>query len=114
MKIAVVGSRGIKSVDLEKYLPKECDEIVSGGAKGVDQCAAEYARRKQIKLTEFFPQYEKYGRAAPIRRNDQIVEYADQVIAFWDGVSKGTLSVIKHCEKTNTPHQVINFSNEES
>ncbi len=114
MKVAVIGSRTIEEVDLEKYLPKECDEIVSGGAKGVDQCAAEYARRKQIKLTEFFPKYEKYGRAAPIRRNYQIVEYADQVLAFWDGVSKGTLSVIKHCEKTNTPHKVINFSNEGS
>ena len=113
MKIAVVGSRGIETVDLEKYLPKECDEIVSGGAKGVDQCAAEYARRKQIKLTEFFPQYEKYGRAAPIRRNYQIVEYADQVLAFWDGTSKGTLSVIKYCEKTNTPHRVVTLWSEQ-
>ena len=110
MKVAVIGSRGIESVDLEEYLPKECDEIVSGGAKGVDRCAAAFAKEKGMKLTEFFPQYERYGRAAPIRRNYQIVEYADEVLAFWDGASKGTLSVIKHCEKTNTPCTIIRFS----
>ena len=43
MKTAVIGSRGIAFVDLTKYLPEGTDEIVSGGAKGVDACAAEYA-----------------------------------------------------------------------
>ena len=44
-------------------------EIVSGGAKGVDSLAREYAERKGIKLTEFIPEYKSYGRAAPIVRN---------------------------------------------
>ena len=48
-----------------------------------------------------------YGRAAPIVRNKQIVEYADEVIAFWDRRSKGTLSVIQYCKKTNTPCVII-------
>ena len=107
MKIAVIGSRGIKTINLTPYLPPECDEIVSGGAIGVDTCAATYARMHGLKLTEFLPLYEKYGRSAPIVRNKQIVDYADEVIAFWDGVSKGTLSVIRYCEKTNTPYRVI-------
>ena len=41
MKIAVIGSRGLKVNDLEKYLPKEVTEIVSGGARGIDTCARE-------------------------------------------------------------------------
>ena len=106
MKIAVVGSRNITISDIGKYL-SECDEIVSGGAVGVDTCAAKYAERNGIKLTVFLPQYNKYGRAAPIMRNKEIVDYADRVIAFWDGRSRGTLSVIKYAQKTHKKCEVI-------
>ena len=98
MKIAIVGSRGISEINIGDYVSTD-DEIVSGGAAGVDRCAAEYAKKNGIKLVEFLPQYELYGRAAPIKRNQEIVDYADKVIAFWDGASRGTLSVIKYAKK---------------
>ena len=106
MKIAIVGSRKINNVDIAPFV-SEGDEIVSGGAKGVDACAAEYARTKGLTLTEFLPQYSLYGRAAPIVRNREIVDYADRVIVFWDGSSKGTLSVINYAEKIGKDHTVI-------
>jgi len=106
MKIAIVGSRHATVANMDKYIP-ECEEIISGGAAGIDSCAAEYARKNKIKLTVFMPQYERYGRAAPIIRNKSIVDYADKVIAFWDGSSRGTLSVIKYAEKTRKPCEVI-------
>ena len=106
MKIAVIGSRSITEIDLKPYI-STFDEIVSGGAKGIDSCAAEYARKNNIKLTEFLPEYSKYGKAAPIIRNKKIVDYADEVIAFWDGKSKGTLSVIKYAEKSKKPCKII-------
>ena len=106
MRIAIIGSRNVKSVNLGDFV-SPLDEIVSGGAKGVDSCAAEYARLHGLKLTEFLPQYELYGRGAPIVRNKQIVDYADKVIAFWDGSSKGTLSVIKYAEKTHKECVVV-------
>ena len=99
MKIAIIGSRTLEVKNFGDYLPEGVSEIVSGGAKGIDACAAEYAHSNSLKLTEFLPEYDKYGRAAPIVRNKTIVEYADLVLAFWDGKSKGTLSVIKYCEK---------------
>ena len=108
MKIAVVGSRKITVADIGAYI-SDCDEIVSGGAVGVDSLAAEYARENKIKLTLFLPQYERYGRGAPIKRNQEIVDYADKIIAFWDGHSKGTLSVIKYAEKKGKPCEVIRF-----
>lgn len=43
MKIAVIGSRGLRVNNLEKYLPKNTTEIVSGGAIGIDTCAKNYA-----------------------------------------------------------------------
>lgn len=107
MKVAVVGSRNLTNIELERYISEDVEEIVSGGAVGVDLCAAEYAVRKGIKLTEFLPQYERYGRAAPIVRNKNIVDYSDKVIVFWNGTSKGTQSVIKYAKKIGKPLEVI-------
>jgi len=100
MKIAIIGSRGLKIDGLGEYVPKECTEIVSGGARGVDECAARYAKENGLKLTEFLPEYNRFGRGAPLKRNLQIIEYADEVIALWDGISKGTKYVIDQCEKS--------------
>lgn len=107
MKVAIIGSRTLTVSNLQDYLPPDTDEIVSGGAKGIDACAREYALSHRIKLTEFLPEYEKYGKAAPLKRNRQIVEYADEVIAFWDGVSKGTAQVISSCRKLNKKVRVV-------
>ena len=106
MKIAVVGSREISVVDIGKHI-SEAQEIVSGGAKGVDLCAEKYAKENGIKLTLFLPKYERYGRAAPIIRNKEIVDYSDKIIVFWNGSSKGTLSVINYARKTGKPCEII-------
>ena len=99
MKIAVIGSRGLIVRDLENYLPAETTEIVSGGARGVDTSARFYARKNGLKLTEFLPDYEKYGKIAPLMRNLEIIDHADEVYAFWDGVSRGTKYVIENCRR---------------
>ncbi len=107
MKVAVIGSRNITVENLGDYLPENTTEIVSGGAKGVDICAREYAVENGIKLTEFLPDYARYRRGAPLKRNIQIIEYADTVLAFWDGESRGTKFVIDTCEKTGKEVKVI-------
>lgn len=101
MKIAVIGSRNLTVDNLENYLPENVTEIVSGGAMGIDKCARNYAVENNLKLTEFLPEYEKYGRRAPLVRNLQIIDYADRVIAFWDGESHGTKFVIENCKRLN-------------
>ena len=99
MKVAVIGSRGLSVSDLGRYLPENTTEIVSGGAKGVDTSAREYALAHGIKLTEFLPEYTRFGRGAPLKRNITIIEYSDIVLAFWDGKSRGTKFVIDNCRK---------------
>lgn len=106
MKVGIVGSRGVVAQGLERFVFWG-DEIVSGGAKGVDQCAADYARAHGLKLTEFLPQYERYGRAAPLIRNREIVEYADKLVVFWDGHSKGTHFVIQYAARIGKPCEVV-------
>ena len=106
MKVAVIGSRGLRVDHLEDYLPEGVTEIVSGGARGIDTCAKNYALEHDLKLTEFLPEYSRYGRGAPLRRNITIIEYADLVLAFWDGKSSGTKFVIDNCKKRNIPVEV--------
>ena len=106
MKVAVICSRELWIDDLGKYLPEDTTEIVSGGARGVDTCAKNYAVRNNIKLTEFLPEYDKYGKIAPLLRNNEIIEYADMVLAFWDGKSRGTYYVISKCKELNKPFRV--------
>ncbi len=106
MKIAIIGSRNLGVIGLEKFLPKNVTEIVSGGARGVDACAREYAQTHGIRLTEFLPDYNRYGRTAPLKRNLEIIAYAEMVLAFWDGKSRGTKYVIDNCKKQGVPIKV--------
>lgn len=106
MKIAIAGSRNILKIDLAPHV-RDAEEIISGGAKGVDTLAAEYAKAHGIKLTEILPDYARYGRGAPIKRNYEIVDCADRVVVFWDGKSRGTYSVIKYAEKVGKPCEVV-------
>ena len=103
MKVAIIGSRNLLVNDLQNYLPEDVTEIVSVGAKGIDSCARQYALAHKLKLTEFLPEYNKYGRAAPLKRNLLIIDYADLVLAFWDGGSRGTKYVIDNCKRKNKP-----------
>ncbi len=107
MKVAVIGSRGLRVADLGRFLPADTIEIVSGGARGVDSSAREYALAHGIKLTEFLPDYAAHGKRAPLLRNLQIIEYADIVLAFWDGASAGTGFVIDNCRKKNIPVKIF-------
>ena len=61
-------------------------------------------------LTEFKPEYNRYGRGAPLKRNIRIIEYADVVLAFWDGKSKGTKFVIDACAERKIPVTVLRLS----
>lgn len=106
MKLAIIGSRGL-TLDISPYIPENVTEIVSGGAKGIDACAKEYALAHNIPLTEFLPDYKRYRKGAPLKRNLQIIEYADCVLAFWDGKSKGTEYTIDNCKKADRKCEVI-------
>lgn len=108
MKVAIVGSRGLQ-IDLSRYIPPETTEIISGGAKGIDTLAEQYAIQKGIPTRIFYPDIKVLGRWAYFARNDQIVDAADLVIAFWDGASPGTRYTIARARKMNKPVRVHLF-----
>ena len=107
MKVAIVGSRGLRVPIPEEAVPKNTMQIVSGAANGIDRMARAFALQHHIQLIEVLPDYERYGRRAPLMRNNSIIDYADYVIAIWDGCSRGTKYVIDRCRALNKPLKVI-------
>ena len=93
MKIAVVGSRDFNRPDAVRQFVWEQDRttvIVSGGAAGVDSVAVGEAQRLGMPYEVHLPDWSRYGRRAGAVRNQQIVDAAHEVVAFWDGQSRGT------------------------
>jgi len=107
MKLLIAGSRSIKDFDLTPYISSEIDTIISGGADGVDSLAEKYADSHRLSKYIMLPRYDLYGRAAPLKRNEQMVDMADAVLIVWDGHSKGTLYTLKYSEKRNKPVTLV-------
>ncbi len=119
MKIAVVGSRNI-SMSSERFyellgslLPDEATEIVSGGARGVDSLAAQFAKMRGLPVREYLPDYKLFGKIAPLIRNRTIVDNADFVVAIWDGKSRGTLNSIDYTLECNKPLAIYYIERDE-
>lgn len=110
MKVAIVGSReGFGYLDIAKYvktLPPGT-VIVSGGARGVDSFARQAATFFNLFYIEYPADWDAFGRMAGFLRNEEIVKYADKVVAFWDGSSKGTKHSIDLALKHRKSLEVI-------
>ncbi len=107
MKLLIAGSRSIKEFDLSPYIPEGTDHIISGGADGIDSIAEEYADRHRLSKTILRPRYDLYKKAAPLKRNDEMVAMADCILIVWDGSSKGTMHTIKYAESMGKDIKVI-------
>ena len=103
MKLLIAGSRSITSFDLSPHVPEGVELIITGGAKGVDTLAEVYARERGIPVLTVKPCYGKYGRAAPIRRDEEMVDMADGVLVIWDGVSRGSKHTADYTRKRGKP-----------
>lgn len=99
MKVLIVGSRSIRDFDLSPHVPEGVEVVISGGATGVDTLAEEYADRNRISKMILRPDYARYGRGAPLKRNEEMVRLADVVLVIWDGISRGTKYTVDYAEK---------------
>lgn len=74
--------------------PNHKFEIVTGKAKGADTLGEKWATYNEIPIVEFPADWDKYKKAAGAIRNKEMADYADILIAFWDGKSPGTKNMI--------------------
>lgn len=98
--VLICGSRSIKNLQISRYIrPSSCGAIVHGGCHGVDSIADSWAKANNLETIVYEPNYKVYGRRAPLVRDEEMAEFADVVIAFYDGKSRGTLYTINHAKK---------------
>ena len=107
MKLLIAGSRSITSFDLAPHVPEGVELVITGGAKGVDTLAEEFARERGIPAVTVKPCYERYGRAAPILRDEEMVDMADAVLVIWDGVSRGSRHTAEYAKRKGKPVTVV-------
>lgn len=110
-KIAVIGSRNFNDYELlartlDAYLPFT---LLSGGAKGADSLAERYAEAKSYEKVIYRPDWKRHKQGAGIRRNEVMIDAADEVVAFWDGESKGTAMAIERAEKNRKPVRIVRY-----
>jgi hypothetical protein len=98
MKTIIAGSRdGVEYEDVVKAMescPWTPTEIVSGKARGSDTFGEQWANDNNIPIKEFPANWDRYGKRAGYIRNTDMANYADALVAVWDGKSKGTLHMI--------------------
>lgn len=114
-RIVIVGSRDYPRLDYVRQFVREQDRttvIISGGARGVDEAAVAEARRLQMPYEVYPADWSKYGRRAGALRNHEMVIRADEVVAFWDGRSKGTKITIDEAKALRKPLRVFNSAGE--
>jgi dissimilatory sulfite reductase (desulfoviridin) alpha/beta subunit len=117
-KVIIAGSRGFSNYKLlreqcNKYLREKRKTsniiIVSGHARGADTLGEKYAQDEGFALEIYPAQWKKLGKQAGYRRNEQMAEVADALIAFWDGESKGTKHMIDIMNNKGLPTKVVNY-----
>lgn len=111
MKVIIAGGR-----DFDNYLLMcnelrymDITEVVCGKARGADSLGEKWAQDNHIPITYFSADWDQYGRAAGIIRNHQMGDYADYLVAFWDGKSRGTKDMINYMQQLGKHGKVVRY-----
>jgi hypothetical protein len=116
IKLVVAGGRDFENAALlclelyNTYTFKGIEvEVVCGLARGADSMGKEWAIANGAKVHEFPADWDKFGKSAGYKRNKQMGEFADEVLVFWDGVSKGTKHMIDLAKLLGKPLKVVMY-----
>ena len=117
IKVIIAGTRDFndyaflkKNVDyfLQDFNPNKI-EIVSGNARGADKLGERYAKEHNLPVKLFPANWDKYGKRAGYLRNQEMANYSDVLIAFWDEKSKGTKHMIDIAKKQGLTFIVVGY-----
>ena len=115
-KVIIAGGRDFRDYQL---LKTKCDvllsnltniTIISGNARGADKLGEKYAEEKGYNCEKYPADWDQYGKAAGYIRNEEMAKVGTHLIAFWDGKSPGTKSMIDLADKYKLKVRVILWS----
>lgn len=100
MKTIIAGSRSATYQNVIDALSAchfsdDMTKVVSGCAQGADTHGETIARSMGILVARFPADWKQYGKSAGVMRNAKMAQYADALIAVWDGESRGTKNMIE-------------------
>lgn len=121
MKIVIAGGRDFNNpqymAEVMKFLSFSITEVVSGcqwsfdketqTKYGADYLGEEWAKKNKISVKPFPADWVRLGRSAGPVRNGHMAEYADFLVAFWDGKSRGTQNMIQQMIDRKKPYVVF-------
>jgi YspA, cpYpsA-related SLOG family len=113
MNVCINGSRTFHDfnkmlLELAIHLPKSSDlKLILGGAKGADTLAHQYAIMYRIPYKIYPADWNKFGKSAGFKRNEEMIDISDRLISFWDGESNGTKHTIQYAISKNLSVTVI-------
>lgn len=112
-KLIIAGSRSFNNFKLMRsVLDEEVNsiaEVVCGEAQGTDSYGKTWAQYHNIPVKSFPADWQRHGSAAGYIRNHEMGDYADELIAFWDGNSPGTKEMIEYMQKLQKPVRIVEF-----
>lgn len=113
-KVIIAGSRDFEDYPLlcwklDQLLSRKIGqaEIVCGKARGADTLGEQYAKERGIPIRYFPADWRTLGKSAGYQRNIQMAQYADALIAFWDGQSKGTKHMVETAQEFGLDVRVV-------
>lgn len=83
--------------------------IVSGMARGADMLGFQFAQQHQVQCHRFPADWNQHGKAAGFIRNKQMGDFADGLLAFWDGKSRGTAQMIEYMQALKKPVHIVRY-----
>ena len=100
----------MKTLDLfHDTLETPITKVISGGARGIDTFAKDWALQRKYDFQEYRPRYEYFEikRQAPLARNAEMAVAADRGLILWDGISTGSMHMKRCLETLRKPVEII-------
>ena len=118
MKLIVAGGRDFVNtqvmitvlmdlVEKDKIDPNP--ELVCGMARGADMLAYSLWANHNMKIHTFPADWKTHPRSAGYIRNAEMGNFADVLVAFWDGKSRGTKHMIDIMQRLNKPVYIVRY-----
>lgn len=113
MKVIIAGSRNITNkkkvfeIINEYHTKNKITKVISGGARGVDSLGEEWAMINKIPVKRFIPAWDIHGKSAGYKRNMEMGDEADALLAIWNGISRGTKHMIYYMQRLAKPNEVV-------
>lgn len=83
--------------------------IMSGHAKGADMLGERFTEEHGLKLKVYPADWKAHYRSAGFRRNEQMGDIANGLIAFWNGESHGTKHMIEYARSKEVDVNVFRY-----